>query len=274
LMTIYSPDLRAPEQELFSLLKVPVNGSVTPASMDPLIEAARRRIQLLNVWPDDLAELERKGQPSDRLLVRSPAEGVVSEAPMKVGMSVKRGDSLMTVVNLTGLWLWASFYESEVGLLREGQPVIVVLPAFPDRSFEGKIAVISPMIDPIKRTAIARIDLPNLDGQLRPGMYANVVVGIDAGEGLAIPVDSVLPTGLRMLAFIDKGEGKLEPRFVQVGREFVDLNDPSHKRYYQVVNGLQEGERIVSSANFLIDAEAQIQGAVKDSGAEPAAPSR
>jgi len=267
LMTIYSPDLRPPEQELVNLLKVQVNNGVTPASMDLLIAAARRRLLLLNVDPIEISELERAGQPTDRLVFRAAFDGVVSDAPMKVGMSVKRGDKLMSVLNLSSLWLWANFYENEVGLLREGQPLTVALPAFPNHSFEGKIAVISPTIDPVKRTAMARIDLPNPDGQLRPGMYANVIAEIDAGEGLTIPFDSVLPTGLRMLAFVDKGSGRLEPRFIQVGRQFVDLTDPHQERYYQVTSGLQEGERIVSSANFLIDAEAQVDGAVKDFGA-------
>jgi membrane fusion protein, copper/silver efflux system len=264
LMTIYSPDLRGPEQELVNLLKVQVNGSVTPASMDQLISLARRRVQLLNVGQAELSDLERTGQPTDRLLLRSPFAGVVSEAPMKLGMSVRRGDKLITLVDSSDLWLWGNFYENDVGLLREGQPVTVTLTAFPDRPFAGKIAVISPAIDPVKRTAMVRIDIPNPDGQLRPGMYANVVAEIDAGEGLTIPFDSLLPTGLRMLAFVDQGAGRLEPRFVQVGRLFVDLKDPKQERYYQVTSGLREGERIVSSANFLIDAEAQVQGAVRD----------
>ncbi len=127
LMTIYSPDLRAPEQELVNLLKVQVNGSVTPGSMDQLISSARRRLQLLNVGPTEISELERTGQPTDRLVFRSAFDGVVSEAPMKVGMSVKRGDKLMTMLNLSHLWLWANFYENEVGLLKEGQPMTVAL---------------------------------------------------------------------------------------------------------------------------------------------------
>jgi membrane fusion protein, copper/silver efflux system len=269
LMTIYSPDLRTPEQELINLTKVQVNGSVAPGSMDQLIDSARRRLRLLNLSPTEISEIERTGQPTDRLVFLSPFDGIVSEAPMKVGASVKPGDTVMRVLNLSDLWLWASFYESEVELLRTGQPLIVTLPALPNRSFEGKIAVISPTIDPVKRTAMVRINLPNPDGKLMPGMYANVVVEIDAGEGLTIPFDSVLPTGLRMLAFVDKGSGRLEPRFIQVGRQFVDLEDPNQERYYQVIGGLQEGERIVSSANFLIDAEAQVQGAVRDFGAEP-----
>jgi Cu(I)/Ag(I) efflux system membrane fusion protein len=269
LMTIYSPELRVPEQELINLLKVQVNGSVAPGSIDQLIDSARRRLRLLNLGPAEISEIERTGQPTDRLVLLSPFDGVVSEAPMKVGAAVKPGDTAMRVLNLSDLWLWASFYESEVDLLRTGQPLIVTVPALPNRSFEGKIVVINPTIDPAKRTALVRINLPNPDGKLKPGMYANVVVEIDAGEGLTIPSDSVLPTGLRMLVFVDKGSGRLEPRFIQVGRQFVDLENSNQERYYQVIEGLQQGERIVSSANFLIDAEAQVQGAVRDFGAEP-----
>jgi RND family efflux transporter MFP subunit len=266
LMTIYSPDLRAPEQELINLLKVQANGSAAAGSIDQLIDLARRRLQLLNVGASEISELERTGQLTDRLILRSPFRGVVSEAPIKVGMGVKPGDRLMTVLNLSRLWLWASFYENEFGLLREGQTVTVDLPVFPNRSFAGKIGVISPTIDPLKRTAAVRIDIPNADGQLRPGMYADISAEIDVGEGLTIPFDAVLPTGSRMLVFVDKGSGKLQPRFVQVGRQFVDLAGPNRERYYQVTGGLQEGERVVSSANFLIDAEAQLQGAMKDFG--------
>ena len=150
--------------------------------------------------------------------------------------------------------------------LVEAQDSTVDLPAFPNRSFAGKIGAISPTIDPLKRTATVRIDISNADGQLRPGMYANLSAEIDVGEGLTIPFDAVLPTGSRMLVFVDKGSGKLQPRFVQVGRQFADIAGPNRERYYQVTGGLQEGERVVSSANFLIDAEAQLQGAVKDFG--------
>lgn len=266
LMVIYTPDLRSPEQELVNLLKVQTNGSVPMASMDQVIDLARRRLRLINVNPIEISELERTREPSDHLLLRSNFDGIVSEAPMKVGMSVKRGDRVMTVVDPSSLWLWADFYENEVGLLKEGQPVTIVVPAFPDRSFHGKVSAVSPTIDPVKRTARVRIDVPNSDGSLRPGMFANVIYVIDEGEELAIPVDSVLPTGSQMLVFIDKGAGRFEPRFIQVGRQFVDPTDPDPERYYQVNGGLHEGERVVSRANFLIDAEAQIQGVIRDFG--------
>jgi Cu(I)/Ag(I) efflux system membrane fusion protein len=264
LMTIDSQDLRAPEQEFINLLKVRAGNSVPPASMDQFVSLARRRLQLLDVSESEISELERTGQPTDRFVLRSPCDGVVNEAPMKSGTGVKRGDKLMTIYNLSELWLWANFYEDDIGLLREDLPVTVSLPALSGRRFEGKIGAITPSVDPVKRTAAIRVDIPNPDGELRPGMYANVMVNIDAGEGLTIPFDSVLPTGSQMLAFVDKGGGTLEPRFIEVGRQFVDPADPSQKRYYQLAAGLRQGERIVSGANFLIDAEAQIQGVFKD----------
>ena len=264
LMKLYSPDLRGPEQELLNLLKAQSAASGAPATIDLLLKAARHRLQLLNVDPIEISEIERTGQLDDTLVFRSAFEGVVSEVPVKVGRGVKPGDKLMSLVNLSELWLWVSFYENEVGLLKEGQQVKVTLPAVQNQSFDGKIAVISPTIDPVKRTAMVRVDLPNPEGQLRPGMYANVLTQIDAGESLIIPADAVLPTGERMLVFVGKEEGRLEPRFIQVGRVFTDLEGSNQKRYYQVISGLAEGERIVSSGNFLIDSEARIQGALRD----------
>src|SRR5260370_42068153 len=177
---------------------------------------------------------------------------------MKVGMGVKRGDTLMSVLNLSRLWLWASLYENEVGLLQEGQPVTVTLPAFPDRVFEVTIGVINPTIDSGKRTARVRSDIPSPDGRLRPGMYANIVVAIDVGEGLTIPSDAVLPTGSRMLVFLDKGFVKLQPRFIQVGRQLVALAGPNQERYYHVTSEHRSNERVVSAANLRLEDDAEL----------------
>jgi membrane fusion protein, copper/silver efflux system len=269
LMTIKTPEIRSSEQELLSLLRVRESGNVPPADVTRLIDSARRRLGLM-VSADQIAELERTQQPTDLLSVHSPCNGLVSEAPMKVGLSVKHGDKLMVLLNLSRLWLWASFYENEVDLLKEGALMTVVFPALPNRSFEGTISVITPTIDPIKRTTLVRIDIPNPDGQLRPGMYANVTADIDAGEGLTIPFESVLPTGSQMLVFVDMGFGNLEPRVVNAGRQLVEVGEENEERYLQIISGLQEGERIVSGGNFLIDAEAQVQGALRNFGEDQA----
>jgi len=262
LLTIYSPDLRSTEQELVNLLNDrDRNGR---GSNDQLIEASKRRLKLWNVSDQEIAELEKSRKPSDQLMLRSPFDGVVGEVMARPGMSVKMGDKLATVLDLSTLWIWAEFYENEVSLLKPGQTTDVNLPAFPNQIFKGQIAVINPVIDPAKRTARVRIDIPNAKAQLRPGMYANVEVKIDDGEGLTIPVQAALPTGERMLVFLYRGQGKLLPRYVQVGRSFTTFDGQQEESYYQVVKGLKEGDRIVDSANFLIDAESQVQGALKD----------
>jgi membrane fusion protein, copper/silver efflux system len=264
LLTIYSPDLRSTEQELVNILNDRDRGGASRASNDQLIEASKRRLKLWNVSDQEIAELERSRKPSDQLVLRSPFDGVVNEVMSRPGMNVKMGDKLVSVLDLSNVWVWAEFYENEIALLKKGQTIDVSLPAFPNQTFQGQIAVINPVIDPAKRTTRVRIDIPNTKSQLRPGMYANVEVKIDGGEGLTIPVQAALPTGERMLVFLDRGEGKLLPRYVQVGRSFTTFDGQQQGSYYQVVSGLQEGDRIVDSANFLIDAESQVQGALKD----------
>jgi membrane fusion protein, copper/silver efflux system len=265
LVTLYSPEIRATEQEVANLLR---DGGRNAA----LIASARERLRLWNVAPEDLDALARGGPVSDRLALRSPFAGVVDRVAAKVGMGVKTGDELVSVVDLSGLWLWVEFYENEAGLLSNGQAAEVTLPSLPREAFRGALAAIDPKVDPVKRTVRVRVDLPNPGRRLLPGMYANAVVHVDAGRGLAVPASAVLPTGSGMLAFVDKGQGKLEPRFIEVGRQFTDLEDPRRDRYYEVVSGLHAGERVVASANFLIDAESQVQGALKNWATDEPAP--
>jgi Cu(I)/Ag(I) efflux system membrane fusion protein len=264
LLTIYSPNLRGAEQELVSLLTVQNAGTVRQGSLNQLVDAARHRLRLWNVSQNEIDELERTRQPTDELILRSPFDGVVERVTARTGLSVRDGDKLLTIIDLSKLWLWADFYETEANLLNLGQLLHVTLPASPAELLEGKISVIGPSVDPAKRTIRVRIDLLNPQGQLRPGMYANVIAEINCGEGLVIPVDAVLPTGSRMLVFVDQGEGRLETRFIQVGREFADLEGERHERYYEVISGLNEGDRVVSSGTFLIDSESQIADVMKD----------
>jgi RND family efflux transporter MFP subunit len=237
LITIYSPDLRSTEQELVNLLN-DRDRSARRASVEQLIDAAKMRLKLWNVSDQEIAELEKNRRPSDQLVLRSPFDGVVDEVMGRPGMNVKTGDKLVSVLDLSNLWIWAEFYENEVGLLKPGQHIEVNLPAFPNQTFQGQIAVINPVIDAMKRTARVRIDIPNPKAQLRPGMYANVEVKIDAGEGLTIPVQAALPTGERMLVFLDRGKGKLLPRYVTVGHSFTTFDGEEQENYYRKATGL------------------------------------
>src|SRR5260370_18345073 len=245
LITIYSPDLRSTEQELVNILNDRDHGGTSRLSNDQMIDASKRRLKLWNVSDQEIAELEKDRKPSDQLVLRSPFDGVVNEVMSRPGMNVKMGDKLVSVLDLSNLWVWAEFYENAIGLLTRGQQIDVSLPTFPNQTFQGQIAVINPSIDAAKRTARVRIDIPNAKAQLRPGMYDNVEVKIHSGGGLTIPVQAVLPTGERMLVFLDGCLGQLLPRYVQVGRSVTTFDGQQEGTYYQEMNGLQAEDRRV-----------------------------
>jgi RND family efflux transporter MFP subunit len=258
LLSIYSPDLLTSEREFVELLRMRDEAKTKDARETPqrLIESAKRRLQLWNVTEQQIADLERTRKASDTLTLLSPFRGVVQSVPVEQGKSVKVGDMLVEVANLSLVWMWAEFYENELSMLQVGQKLAITAKSYPGRNFDGTIALIDPFINETKRTAKVRIDIPNADFKLRPGMYVNAELAMDMGEALTVPVSAIMPTGERNVVFIDKGEGKLEPRIVQLGAKYGDI--------YEVQSGLQEGERVVSSANFLIDAESKVQGALKD----------
>jgi Cu(I)/Ag(I) efflux system membrane fusion protein len=257
LLTIYSPELSTAERELVNLLDAR-DRAATPearASATRSIEAAHRRLEQWNITPAQIAELEKSRKPSEFLTLNSPIRGIVESVPVDQGRKLMVGDHLVDVADLSVVWVFSEFYEDELSMLKKGLKVRVTSRAYPGENFEGELSLIDPFVAEMKRTARMRIDLPNPEYKLRPGMYVNVELGMSMGDGLTIPVSAVMPTGRRSLVFIDKGEGRLEPRFVQLGRKYGEL--------YEVLEGLKTGERVVASANFLIDAESKVQGAIK-----------
>ncbi|HSH37412.1 MAG TPA: efflux RND transporter periplasmic adaptor subunit [Chthoniobacterales bacterium] len=257
LLSIYSPDLLTTERELVSVFKMrdAARSKETRDTAQRLIDAAKSRLELWNVTEDQIAELEKSRRPSEFLILRSPLRGVVEQVAAQQGGSVKPGDRLVDVADLSVVWVWPEFYENELRMLQQGQKLALTTASYPGETFEGRIAVINPFIDPTKRTAKVRIEITNPDFKLRPGMFMNAELEMAMGEGLTIPVSAVMPTGTRNIVFLDKGEGKLEPRVVELRAKYGDR--------YEVREGLREGERVVASANFLIDAEAKVQGALK-----------
>jgi membrane fusion protein, copper/silver efflux system len=264
LLSIYSPDLLTSEREFVELLRMRDQAKSKDARETPqrLIESAKRRLHLWNVTEQQIAELEKTRKASDTLTLLSPFRGVVQSVPVEQGKNVKVGDLLVEVADLSVVWMWAEFYENELSMLQLGQKLAITAKSYPGQNFDGTIALIDPFINETKRTAKVRIDIPNFDFKLRPGMYVNAELAMDMGEALTVPVSAIMPTGERNVVFIDKGEGKLEPRIVQLGAKYGDI--------YEVQSGLQEGERVVASANFLIDAESKVQGALKDFEKTPA----
>ncbi len=263
LLSIYSPDLLTTERELVMLLRMRAEAKSKEARATPerLIAAAESRLRQWNITDQQIVEIERKREPGEALTLRSPFRGVVQEVPAHQGVNVKVGDHLIDIADLSVVWVSAEFYEGELSMLEIGQQVTVTASSYPNEHFEGHVAVINPFLEQAKRTTKVRIDIPNPDFKLRPGMYANVELGMDMGEGLTVPASAVMPTGSREIAFVDKGGGKLEARVVELGEQIGD--------HYQVKSGLAEGEHVIASANFLIDAESKVQGALQDFAAAP-----
>ncbi len=258
LLSIYSPDLLTSEREFVELLRMRDEAKSKDARETPsrLINSAKQRLHLWNVTDEQIDELQKTRKPQENLTLLSPFRGIVQSVPAEQGKSVKVGDMLVEVADLSVVWVWAEFYENELPMLKVDQKIDVTAKSYPGEKFEGTISLINPFLEEAKRTAKVRIDIPNPDFKLRPGMYVNAELAMDMGEGLTIPVSAVMPTGTRNVAFVNKGEGKLEPRIVQLGSKYGDS--------YEVQSGLREGEQVVASANFLIDAESKVQQALNE----------
>ena len=260
ILTIYSPDLLTTQNEFVDMLKMrdeaKANGNQTVwQSTEKLVESSKQRLNLWNISEKEIADLEKTRKPQEHLTLHSPFKGVVQDIGVDQGRKVMNGDHLVDIADLSVVWVWAQFYQDELPMLKKGLPVTITTSSYPGEKFEGKISVIDPFINDAMRTGRVRIDVENADLKLRPDMYVDVDLTMEMGEGVAVPVPAVLPTGKHNIVFIDKGGGKLEPRFIELGRKYGD--------FYEVKSGLKETERVVTSANFLIDAEAKVQGALK-----------
>src|SRR5438477_726700 len=258
LLSIYSPDLLTSEREFVELLRMRDQAKTKDARETPerLIQSAKRRLQLWNVTEQQIAELEKTRNAQENLTLLSPFRGVVQSVPVEQGKGVGIGNMLVEVADLSVVWVWAEFYENELPMLKVGQKIDITAKSYPGEKFEGTISLINPFLDEVKRTAKVRIDIPNADFKLRPAMYGNAELEMHMGEGLTIPLSALMPTGTRNVAFVNKGRGKLEPRVIRPGSKSGDS--------YEVKEGLREGEQVIASANFLIDAESKVQQAVNE----------
>src|SRR5665213_24912 len=260
LLTIYSPDLLTTQNEFTDLLQArdearTNGGKAVLESMERLVESSKQRLRLWNINDAQIAELEKTRKPQEILTLYSPFKGVVQDLLVDQGRRVMVGDHLVDIADLSVVWVWAQFYQDELPMLKRGLPISIATSSYPGEKFNGKISVLDPFINDALRTGRVRIDIENPDFKLQPDMYVNIDLTMNMGEGVAVPVPAVLPTGLHNIIFVDKGEGKLEPRYVELGRQYGD--------FYEVKSSVKEGERVVTSANFLIDAEAKVQGALK-----------
>lgn len=257
---IYSPDLLATEREFSQLIEAGKQAAATgrpeAAQSDAkLAGSARERLQLWGVPGTTIQALEQGGTPDMATPFAANRGGVVAEVKVRSGQKVQAGDTLVRLIDLSRVWVWAEFYQEDLPLLKSGSTVRITSTAMPGLEATGCIAVVDPAMDRDRRTVKVRVDLANPGGQLRQDLYVDVDLEVDQGEGLTVSTASVLPTGRGNLVFVEKAEGRLEPRYVQIGRRYG--------KRIAVTSGLSEHERVVSSANFLIDSESSLQGALK-----------
>jgi Cu(I)/Ag(I) efflux system membrane fusion protein len=266
LFTIYSPDLYATENEY--LLALRAREEMSLLREDPnfktggidLVGAARQRLALWDIGEKDLAEIEKTRQPIRALTFRSPYSGYVTAKTALHGMKVSPADSLYDIVDLSVVWILADIYEVNLPFVRVGQPAGISFPYLPGRTWQGRIAYISPTVDPSSRTVKARLELPNPNGELKPDMYADIVIGGARGTGIAVPENAVISTGERNIVFVAKGNGIFEPREVVLGVGVRNL--------YEIKKGVSEGEKVVTGANFLLDSESKLKAAALSSSPE------
>ena len=259
LMTLYSPELLTTQRELIDLLRMrdnsPKGAHSARADAQSLIESAERRLRLWNITDEQVAKIEQTRHAEESLPILAKMDGVVQALPVTQGMTIAPGNTLVDVADLSVVWVWGEFYQEELPMLKVGQKVTVTSDSYPDERFKGQLSLVDPFIDDVKRTGRVRLDIQNPELKLKPEMYVDVLLEMNMGKSLVVPVSAIMPTGKHNIAFVDKGEGKLEPRFLELGGKYGNV--------YAVRSGLKEGERVVASANFLIDAESKIQGALK-----------
>ena len=261
LMEIYAPELVVAEREYLlawrSLQDMADAGPEIRKSASQLAEAALQRLSNWDISADQVKRLQRAGTVTRTLTLRAPADGTVMEKMAVEGMHFTAGDPLYRIADLSSVWLTAEVFEQDIGLLHRGQDVTIAVNAYPGTEFTGKVDFIYPTVLQETRTGKVRIVVPNGDGRLKTGMYANVAVNTAVGDGpvLAIPDSAVIDSGTRQAVLIERGEGTFEPREVRLGAHADG--------FYQVREGLNGGERVVVSANFLIDAESNLRAALK-----------
>jgi multidrug efflux pump subunit AcrA (membrane-fusion protein) len=262
LLELYSPELVSTQEELLLAARYRDMTSESPfpdvsEGGSALFDATRRRLELWDIPERDVDRLLSTGEVRKSLTLYAPSSGVVTHLMVRKGMEVSPNNNLYTIADLSRVWLHADVYEYELPWIATGQKGRVELSYLPGRSFEGEVTYVYPFLDPKTRTARVRIELANDDLTLKPDMFANVTIETEVHRGvLAIPEEAVIRSGQRNLVIVALAEGRFEPRDLEIG---IDSGDG----WLEARAGLHEGEKIVTSGQFLIDSESKLREAVQ-----------
>ena len=259
LFTIYSPDVVATEREYLVAKQNQqrVAQSTVPgvsSSAASLLTAASERLRQWGVPQQEIDRLESTGQVQEELEIDSPVSGYITERNALPSVAVQPDMRLFTVADLASVWVQAQVFQNDLGRIKIGDAAALTVNTFPGRTFLGRVDFVYPQVDADTRTAKVRVVSSNSDLQLIPGMFVNIAINVPMGRQLVIPAGGVLQSGDRQIAFVERSDGYLEPRELELGARVGDD--------FIVLKGLKEGEQIVTSANFLVDSESQLQAAL------------
>ena len=258
LFTIYSPELVASQQEYLlakanagRLGQSSVEGVSTGAAT--LVRSARERLLQWSLSEQDISKLEASGKPLTDFTFASPVSGYVVERMVLPNAYVQPEMRLYSIADLSTVWVNAQVFQQDAGKLKPGEPADVTVDSYPARVFHAHVEQVLPQVDPTTRTLRVRLSMPNPTLALKPGMFVNVRLRAPLGRELFVPASAVLQAGSRQIVFLSRGQGSFEPREVQ-------LSAPTDEGFV-VLKGLKSGDTVVTSANFLIDSESQLQAA-------------
>ncbi len=272
LADIYSPELISTQLEYINLLNwkssvglrtqrnIEFNwgdrfgtvGRLTVYDLDPLIDVAKQKFALWEIPEEQMKEIEVSKKPIKTMTIKSPASGYVFQKPVFKGTRVAPGDKIFDIVDLSTVWVLADIYEYEIPFVKIGQNARITLSYYPGKEFSSKVDFIYPSLSGQTRTARVRFVLPNPNLLFKPQMFANVEMELSLGERLSIPETAILDTGTRQVVYVDLGDGNFSPRQIKAGDRANGM--------VEVLSGLKAGEKVASSAVFLIDSEAKLKG--------------
>ncbi len=265
LLSIYSPTFFAAQREFLSAARAARAGAAQLGDSQALVDTARRRLELWDIPEDEIRALEKSGEPRRTLTLRSPISGTVLEKQAFAGQYVMPQSDLYVVADLSTVWMQARVFQYELPHVAVGMPVTVSIASAGLQPLAGKVVFIDPIVDEMTRSAQVRIELPNPGGQLRPGMYGDVLIAHAMGSGLTVPASAVIRTGERDIAFRVISADRFAPVEVKI-------NPMSFGDRFEVVQGLNAGDRVVTSANFLIDSESRLEAGAGSMAGMPGMP--
>ena len=260
LLEIYSPELVAAQQELLLARRLQQELGTSsapgvPAGATDLLGAARRRLRLWDISEAQIDQIVSSGQAQRTLTLYAPVSGIVIDKTVLAGQAVQAGQPLYTIADLSEVWVEAELRQTDAALVQEGAAATLDFAALPGRSLSGRVEYVYPTLQEQARTLKARIAVSNPEGRIKPGMHATVRLGTPERTALTVPSQAVVNTGERRIVFVDMGGGSLMPHVVEIGRIGGE--------YSEVLAGLEAGQRVVTSAQYLLDSESNLAETMK-----------